>query len=344
MPQSVFRVRKSAPAARAATARRAAGALACLTLTAHLAAGCAGKTEETGAAIGAGVGAAVGAVTGAFADKKNPGRGAAIGAATGAVAGGVMGWVVGSYRVKQVRIRDEAVAATGYTPQQGVVARVDQVQAAPGQIKPGDQLTFQGQYTVLGPPEGLQIRVKESQTLYYNDQALTDLPPREMPLLQGTNQVQHTITIPADAAEGTYRVTTIVQPVGSGNAQRGQASTTFVVTKGAAAVAAPATRPAPAAPAPLAPGMLPQPGAAHAAPAPPQAPRPATPEVVYVKAGQANVREAAGTSHRIVATVGRGTRLTVVGQSGPDSDRWYKVRLDDGREAWVAASVVSFAP
>ncbi len=323
----------------------------CLALAAHLVAGCAGRTEEqTGAAVGAGVGAAVGAITGALADKKNPGRGAAIGAGTGALVGGAMGWAVGSYRVKQLRVRDEAVAALGYTAQQGVVARIDQVNAAPGQLKPGEQLTFQAQYTVLGPPDGLQIKVKESRTLFFNDQPLTELPSREMPLLQGTNQVQHSLTIPADAAEGAYRVTTIIEPVGPGGGRRGQASTAFVVTRSAPAVAAPAAAPAPkpaaAPPVPLAPGLLPpaQPGVAHAAPAPAQPPRPATPEMVYVKVGQANVREGAGISHRIVATVGRGTRLSVIGETGPESDRWYKIRLADGRDAWIAASVVSLAP
>jgi uncharacterized protein YgiM (DUF1202 family) len=214
------------------------------------------------------------------------------------------------------------VGSTGYTPQQGVVARIDQVNAAPNQLKPGDQITFQAQYTVVGPPDSGQIRVKESRTVFFNNQALTELPARELTLAQGTNQVEHSLTIPSDAAEGPYRVTTTIQPLAS-NARRAQASAGFAVN-GAPAGRAAAT-----------------PASTSGASA---APRPALPDFVYVKAGQANAREGAGTGHRVVTTVGRGARLSVLDQAGPDSDRWYKVRLADGREAWIAASVLSLTP
>lgn len=312
-PMAAWRVRQT---------RRPLALLLCTALLAWVAAGCS-SADKTGAAIGAATGAAVGAATGAAADSKNRGRGAAIGAGAGAIVGGAVGWAVGTYQVKQVRPREEVVGTTGYTPQQGVVARIDQVNAAPSQLKPGDQITFQAQYTVVGPPESGQIRVRESRTVFFNNQALTELPARELVLAQGTNQVQHSLTIPGDAAQGPYRVTTTIQPLAA-NARHAQASAGFTVN-GGAAVARPAATPASTT------------GATAA-------PRPGLPDFVYVKAGQANAREGAGTSHRIVSTVSRGARLTVLDQAGPDSDRWYKVRLADGREAWIAASVLSLAP
>jgi len=60
-----------------------------------------------------------------------------------------------------------------------------------------------------------------------------------------------------------------------------------------------------------------------------------------VTVATANLRDGPGTSHKIVATVTRGTRLSLIETAGKEGDRWHKVKLSDGREAWVAASVVS---
>src|SRR5262245_40870257 len=90
-----------------------------LALLLAIQAGCAEMSQEQkGAATGAGIGAVVGAVAGGLTDKKNPGQGALIGATAGALVGGVAGWAVGAYRVKQVKPREEVIAATNYTPQQ----------------------------------------------------------------------------------------------------------------------------------------------------------------------------------------------------------------------------------
>ena len=121
-----------------------------------------------------------------------------------------------------------------------------------------------------------------------------------------------------------------------------------------AAPPAPAPAPPPAAPAtppPSAPPATPPPAAAPAAPAPPPArppapaaaPAPAAPatapakKTVYVKVSQANFREAAGTSGKILRVLRRGSRLEVL----ETRNDWLRVRLDDGPEGWVAESVTS---
>jgi hypothetical protein len=121
-----------------------------------------------------------------------------------------------------------------------------------------------------------------------------------------------------------------------------------------AAPPAPAPAPPPAAPATppsSAPPATPPPAAAPAAPAPPPArppapaaaPAPAAPatapakKTVYVKVSQANFREAAGTSGKILRVLRRGSRLEVL----ETRDDWLRVRLDDGPEGWVAESVTS---
>jgi hypothetical protein len=316
----------SANEVRPMTCRFGVSAL-CLLLVLQTLSGCAGMSEEQkGGATGAGIGAVVGAVTGALVSKKQPAQGAAIGAAAGALVGGVAGWAVGAYRVKQVRPREEAAAAASYTPQQGVVTKIDRVAATPQQIKPGDQLTFQSHYTVLGPAQNSQITVRETLTIFFNDQPLTELPARELILTQGTQEIQNSIPLPHDAAEGPYRVMTTVEPVAVPNARKGQASARFVVT---------AAAPKPAAT--LAPGPR--------ANLTPEAARPSgTPQAVYVKNQVANLRDGAGTSFRVISTAPHGARLTVIGEASPEQSKWYKVKLADGREAWVASSAVTINP
>ena len=110
--------------------------------------------------------------------------------------------------------------------------------------------------------------------------------------------------------------------------------------------------PPPAAPAPPPPGPSPTPPARVSAPVPPPAPaqaqtpapapRPApapavapAPKVLYVKTNLANFREGAGTGMRILRVLRQGARLAVL----EERQGWFRVRLDDGQEGWVAASV-----
>ena len=296
----------------------------CVLIVVQTLSGCAGMSEEQkGGATGAGIGAMVGALTGALVNKKQPAQGAAIGAAAGALVGGVAGWAIGAYRVKQVKPREEAAAAASYTPQQGVVTKIDRVAATPQQIKPGDQLTFQSHYTVLGPAQNSQITVRETLTIFFNDQPLTELPARELVLTQGTQEIQNSIPLPRDAAEGPYRVMTTVEPVSVPNARKGQASARFVVTAAASKPAATGATLASGSQ-----GNL----------------RTGTPQTVYVKSQVANLRDGAGASFRVISTAPQGARLSVIGEAGPEQGKWYKVKLADGREAWVASSVVTISP
>jgi hypothetical protein len=118
-----------------------------------------------------------------------------------------------------------------------------------------------------------------------------------------------------------------------------------------AAPPAPAPVPPPAAPAAPLPSAPPAAPPAQAAPAPARppapvatpAPAPAAPatapakKTIYVKVSQANFRAAAGTSGKILRVLRRGARLEVL----ETRNDWFRVRLDDGPEGWVAESVTS---
>jgi uncharacterized protein YgiM (DUF1202 family) len=97
----------------------------------------------------------------------------------------------------------------------------------------------------------------------------------------------------------------------------------------------PAPPPPPAAkPAPTAPAPLPPPAE------PPAIERPPAASVLYVGVQRANFRQGPDLKARILAVVTKGTKLTVLEKSG----QWYRVRLDDGKEGWVAESVTSTKP
>jgi uncharacterized protein YgiM (DUF1202 family) len=110
----------------------------------------------------------------------------------------------------------------------------------------------------------------------------------------------------------------------------------------ASAPPAPAPEPVPAPPAsPPAPPPAPPPAALTPAPpaAPPSAPAPAEKprQTRVIGTDLANFREQPGIRGRILAVLKRGTRVEVLEEKGD----WYRVRLEDGREGWVAASVAA---
>ena len=70
-------------------------------------------------------------------------------------------------------------------------------------------------------------------------------------------------------------------------------------------------------------------------PGPPPAPE--LKRTLYIKPAQANFREGPGVTARILAVLKKGTRLEVL----EEENHWYRVKLADGREGWVAESVVT---
>ncbi|HBH01898.1 MAG TPA: hypothetical protein DDZ42_08250 [Candidatus Rokubacteria bacterium] len=101
--------------------------------------------------------------------------------------------------------------------------------------------------------------------------------------------------------------------------------------------APPPVPPIPAATAPVAPPSQPV-----AAIPPPSTPPPAseTTPILYVKTQFANMRAEPGNTARVLAILKKGMKLTVL----DEKSEWYRVKLEDGREGWVAPSVVSIQP
>jgi uncharacterized protein YgiM (DUF1202 family) len=68
--------------------------------------------------------------------------------------------------------------------------------------------------------------------------------------------------------------------------------------------------------------------------------RSAATSVLYISVPRANFREGPDVKAKILSVLTRGTKLTVLEKSA----QWYRVRLDDGKEGWVAESVTSAKP
>jgi N-acetylmuramoyl-L-alanine amidase len=60
---------------------------------------------------------------------------------------------------------------------------------------------------------------------------------------------------------------------------------------------------------------------------------------LFIRPAQSNFRAGPGTSARILAVLRKGTRIEVL----EARDQWYRVKLADGREGWVAESVAGAA-
>jgi hypothetical protein len=311
--------------------RRLLAASLCLLLAAQGLAGCAetttgqGQSKGVATTVGAATGAATGAIVGLVAGNK---KGAAIGAAAGALIGGFVGWQVGEYRARQVRDREAAAKSINYTPAQGVVAKIDRTSTTPQQLRPGDEIMLHTSYTVLAPSDRGQIKVKETRTIFFNGHELGQLT-REREGPAGSYDTEQPLALPPDAAEGRYQVQTVVEPIAVEKSTVARANSDFVVgsTLSAGVRATPARG-------------TPQTGA----PSTSALPRGVLPQTVYVKLNAANLRDGAGTTFKIIGSAARGARLVVLGEGGSANDRWFRVKLEDGREAWIASSVVSVDP
>jgi uncharacterized protein YgiM (DUF1202 family) len=106
----------------------------------------------------------------------------------------------------------------------------------------------------------------------------------------------------------------------------------------------PAPRPAPATtqrtpPAQPAPAVTP-PAPPTPAPAPQAKGADDAQKVLIVSVGRANMRDKPDAKAKILQVLTKGTKVVVVSKG----NQWYRVRLADGAEGWVAESVVTPAP
>jgi hypothetical protein len=121
----------------------------------------------------------------------------------------------------------EAYATHQYRPEQGIVLKVGRGTVEPAMLRPGAEVNLRVTYTVLAPRDAKPLTVKEQRTVRYGNQDLRRLE-KDVTVSAGTYSSEYRLTVPRDAAEGSYSVTTIVE-IPAVALARGEASSVFSV-------------------------------------------------------------------------------------------------------------------
>ena len=165
--------------------------------------GCETVRENPKTSIGAGAGAAAGGVAGGLIGRDTTG------VVVGGLLGGLAGGAIGYYLERKDRNQAQAASEVGYTPAQGTVVRVDQVQANPATVRAGQTVSIVATYTLLTPQSNQAVAVRETREIRH-DGALVANPTTEFSREGGTFTSALPITLPASAGRGAYEVTTTV--------------------------------------------------------------------------------------------------------------------------------------
>lgn len=181
-----------------------------LALLAGMLPGCAGIEQTTRehpkATVGAGAGAVGGAVVGGLIGGR---RGAVVGGLLGALSGGA----IGHYLDEQERSRADTERRYGYSPAQGTRLRVEALRADPAALMPGETVDIALTYAVLTPSPDAQILVRETREIRRGD-VVVGKTSIDIGREGGTWKSIVPITLPPDAAPGTYHVVASVQSSG----------------------------------------------------------------------------------------------------------------------------------
>ena len=204
--------------------RQGVALLLCLFLVAGGTLGCAAIEEQVKAhpetALGAGIGTAAGLLTGGLI------FGNAAGTLVGGLLGGLTGGVIGN--VIEARSYDRAATSQryNYSSTQGTVLRIEAVEAHPAQIRPGDTINLNVRFAVLAPNVQQTVQVSERRQIFFNGSAVGD-STLQVQRMGGTWTSSQPLTLPANAASGSYRVVMSVNGDGTGATQE----TTFTVVR-----------------------------------------------------------------------------------------------------------------
>jgi hypothetical protein len=157
-------------------------------------------TGMNATAIGGLAGAGLGGGIGAIVDRKHPLRGALIGAAIGALAGLAIGYYIDT---KQ-RSAAETAAQYNYTPEQGTMVEIENIQIQPEVVRPGQQSKLVMDYALLDRDPERQFQVKEERYIKSNNRMLKELDPVVKTRNPGTYRIEQEVTFPSRVPEGTY--------------------------------------------------------------------------------------------------------------------------------------------
>lgn len=270
-------------------------------------------------ACGAG-GAALGAAAGAALARSDP----LVGALVGAVAGGLLGagscYFITAYQNREVRDYQATKRMSDYDPSQGEVVKLTDLSVRPSSVSPGSKMSVNSTYYIMSPEAGQDLPVTETWSVS-REEIVNGVPQlqsignfsSQKTIKPGTRESSGEIPLQNDAQEGAYVVNLQV----TRGPHRDKRSAEFTVTRNLVAANLSGSKAA------------------------------ATePERYFVATkinGIGSLREGPSRTEEIVATISQGERFEILSTKetgiGRKSATWHKVRLDDGREAWIHSSL-----
>ena len=196
----------------------------CLLLVAGGTFGCAAIEEQVKAhpetAIGAGIGTAAGMLTGGLI------FGNAAGTLLGGLVGGLTGGVIGN--VVEARSSDRSATSQRYhySPAQGTMLKIEAVEAHPTQVRAGETINLNMRFAVLAQNAQQTVQVSERRQIFLNSSVVGD-STLQVQRMGGTWTSSQPLTLPTNAASGSYRVVMSVKADGVEAIQQ----TTFTVVR-----------------------------------------------------------------------------------------------------------------
>lgn len=156
--------------------------------------------EHKGAAIGAGLGAVAGVLLGGDTE----------GRIVGGLIGALVGGAIGHYTYDMQKSGRETAETYDYTPSQGTMVTIEDVEMSPGSLGPGEVVKMKVTYAVLTPSGDSPIDITEIRNITH-DGMLVGEPQIRVTRKSGTYTSAVPLRLPPDANKGTYLVTTSIQ-------------------------------------------------------------------------------------------------------------------------------------
>ncbi|MBI2884216.1 MAG: SH3 domain-containing protein [Candidatus Methylomirabilis oxyfera] len=305
-------------------------------IVALLTTSCAGMMDQSGqAALACGAGGAlVGAAAGAAVKNGDPAA-ILIGAASGALLGATTCFLIAEYKNRQVKDYQETKRTMNYRSSQGDTIQITHYSLKPAAAVPGSQMVFSATYYVMTPNPDQEVTVTETRIIQMFDRRTNQYrelgrTPSQVTVKPGTRQADGKFDVRPGVAEGRYRVIFQIE----NNGQNDTKELDFQVTRNPRILGADSHRTAEVF---AAGGKAVQPAVGGSRP---------THKLRYFLASNVpvsggNLRELPSKQSKPVGTIKRGDRYPIVDQVSLPGEQtpWYKLRLENGIEAWVVGSV-----
>lgn len=158
-------------------------------------------------------GAILGILTGS---KKKKGSAAALGAVAGGAIGAALAWghCMNLYSdLNSYPVADAAATArkVGYTASKGNQIKIQDFRVDPSAIAPGKEVKLAGNYYVMAPDSQKEVKVTETRTVSYYDEAEKEWKElgsvdAQVTSALGTRKAEGRFELPDDVPEGRYRI------------------------------------------------------------------------------------------------------------------------------------------